>query len=174
MKDLLTADIMRAALQALDEKLAQKLSLIIGGGGAMLLAHGYPLATTDIDAIPKGMEIGELDIYVKKIAAEKNLPIDWLNPYFSTFSFTLPKDYQDRLIQVFSGKNLSAHALGKEDLLVMKCFAHRQKDIGHAKKLIKDGANLELVEDQIQGLLEKKVRGAQEALDFFDELTENI
>lgn len=39
--------------------------------GAMILAHGFPLATTDIDAVPKGMEIAELDVLVKQIAQEQ-------------------------------------------------------------------------------------------------------
>jgi hypothetical protein len=52
----LTKDLMLKALLALDRKLNKKVTLIVGGGGAMILAHEFPLATSDIDAIPKGME----------------------------------------------------------------------------------------------------------------------
>ncbi|NUM88783.1 MAG: hypothetical protein HUU37_06245, partial [Bdellovibrionales bacterium] len=106
------------------------------------------------------------------VADREGLPGDWLNPYFSTFSYVLPADYEKRLIGVFSGRNLTALALGKEDLLIMKCFAHRQKDVGHARKLIRAGADLEIVEGRIQSLIERRIPGAQEALDFLDEVSE--
>jgi hypothetical protein len=147
----LTADLMKKALQRLSEliesKLAAPVQLIMGGGGAMILAHGFQLGTTDIDAIPaKGVEIAQLDPLVKQIAQEQNLLGDWLNPYFSTFAHTLPTDYSKRLISVFSTKSLEVSALGPEEMLIMKCFARRQKDIPHAKALIKKGADIGFVE----------------------------
>ncbi|MEK6577959.1 MAG: DUF6036 family nucleotidyltransferase [Bdellovibrionota bacterium] len=173
----LTAQIMRQALQQLDalivaEKISQDVSLIVGGGGAMILAHGFPLATTDIDAIPRGMSVSEMDPLVKKVAHELKIAPDWLNPYFSTFAHTLPQGYGDRLIEVFKGKKLRALALGKEEMLIMKCFAHRQKDVGHAKALINKGANVSFVEDHIESLKKKNIPGSDQALDFLDDIVE--
>lgn len=179
----LTAEIMKQALSRLDELLDEAwksqgkpdtIQLIVGGGGAMILAHGFPLGTTDIDAVPKGMEIAELDAFVKRIAEERKIAPDWLNPYFSTFAHTLPPDYGDRLIEVFKGKRIVARALGKEEMLIMKCFAHRQKDVGHAKALIRGGARLERVESQIESLRAKGIPGAQDALDFLDDVLEQL
>lgn len=170
----LTSEIMLQALRRLDELIDSEVSLIVGGGGAMILAHGFPLATSDIDAVPKGMELGELDVLVKKIAAEQALPPDWLNPYFSTFAHTLPSDYGTRLIEVFRGKRLRALALGKEEMLIMKCYAHRQKDVGHAKALIKKGADLARVEAQIEFLRKKGIPGSKEALDFLDDVLDQV
>jgi hypothetical protein len=170
----LTAEIMKQALRRLDELIAVQVTLIMGGGGAMILAHGFPLGTTDIDALPQGMEIGELDPLVKQIALEQGLPIDWLNPYFSTFVHTLPADYGKRLVDTFVGQRLRVRALGKEEMLIMKCFAHRQKDIGHAKALLKRGADREQVESQIERLLEKRIPQAQAALDFLQEVIEQV
>jgi hypothetical protein len=166
----MTADHMKCALARLDELLEQPVTLIMGGGGAMILAHGFPLATTDIDAVPRGMEIAALDVLVKKIAAEQDLMPDWLNPYFSTFAHTLPADYGGRLVEVFSGRYLRVQALGRDEMLIMKCFAHRQKDVGHAKALVRSGANLDRVQKRIEELLAKKIPGAREALDFFDDI----
>lgn len=174
MSHHLTKQIMLNALAALDGALPGPLTLIMGGGGAMILAHQYPLATTDIDAIPKGMTIGELDPYVKKIAADLNLPPDWLNPYFASFSYTLPSDYQARLVLVYQGNALTVEALGAEDMLILKCFAHRAKDVGHARQLLRNKIKIEIVEDQIHALLEQGVRGSQEALDFLEELVEDV
>lgn len=173
MSTTLTAEHMKAALARLDQILEEPLELIIGGGGAMVLAHDYPLATLDIDAIPKPMEIAKLDILVKQIASELELPTDWLNPYFSTFSFTLPDDYGTRLIEVFRGDKLFARALGKEDLLVLKCFAHRAKDVGHARKLIRNGADTDFVYDHLQFLKERHIPGTEAAIEFLEEILDS-
>ncbi len=55
-------------------------------------------------------------------------------------------------------------------MLIMKCFAHRQKDVGHAKALIKLGANIDFVESQMADLLERGIPGSDLALEFFDEV----
>lgn len=171
---ILTARLMLQAFSRLDTLLAHPVELIMGGGGAMILAHQFPLGTADVDAIAKGIDVAELDLLVKQIAVEQSIPGDWLNPYFSTFSYTLPRDYHLRLIEVFKGSSLCVMALGKEDMLVMKCFAHRQKDIGHAQALIKKGANLEIVEQRLRELNEKRIPGVQDAVDFLDDLLEQI
>ena len=58
----LTAQIMRQALTRLDELLPRPTTLIMGGGGAMILAHGFPLGTTDIDAMNRFMVTPSLDL----------------------------------------------------------------------------------------------------------------
>lgn len=169
----LTKKRMLEALTCLDKPLPKSVRLIMGGGGAMILAHQFPLATTDIDAVPKGMTIEELDPYVKQVGLDLNLPGDWLNPYFSTFAVNLPSDFETRLIQVYLGKNLSVMALGKEDMLIMKCYAHRSKDIGHARALLKLGADTDFVEKHIEALKRKQIPGCKEALDFLDDLLDS-
>ena len=166
----LSAQTMRKALSALDSRLDRDVSLIVGGGGALALAHGLALSTHDIDAVPRGMSLAEIDGHVKAVAAELGLPGDWLNPYFSTFSHTLPEDYEGRLIRVFDGKRLKADALGKEEMLIMKCFAGRMKDVSHARALLRKGADRRFVERHLEHLLSRGIPGAREAIDFLDEL----
>lgn len=112
--------------------------------------------------------------FVKSVAKELNIEPDWLNPYFSTFSMTLPVDYQSRLIQVFQGQSLTVAALGKEEMLIMKCFAHRAKDIPHARALLKGKLNIQLVEDRLNELLEKKIPGTQQAIDFLQDRLDEL
>ena len=81
----LSPELMKQAIARLDLILDRHVRLIAGGGGAMVLAHGFPLATSDIDAVPLGMELVELDSFIKQVAKELELPADWLNPYFSAF-----------------------------------------------------------------------------------------
>jgi hypothetical protein len=167
----LTKTLFLKALKRLDELLEFKVTLLVGGGGAMILAHNFPLSTTDLDAIPKSHSPDAIDTQVKRVAKELDISSDWLNPYFSTFTHTLPNDYGDRLINVFSGENLTALALGREDLLIMKCFAARAKDVAHARALVKAGADLRFVESHIESLKKKRIPGAAKALDFLDELS---
>jgi len=170
----LTAEIMKTALQRLDELSPVELQLIMGGGGAMILAHGFPRGTTDIDAIPRGMSLEVLDPLIKQIALEQQLPTDWLNPWFATFSHTLPPDYGSRLISVFKGRRIEVQALGREDMLIMKCFAHRQKDVGHAKALIQGGTDTDLVFAHIEKLGGRGIPLADQALAFLEDVMEQV
>lgn len=170
----ISLSIMKQAFQHLDTKLKSAVVLIMGGGGAMIFAHGFPLATTDVDAIPKGIDLEELDIITREVAKEMNLPSDWLNYYFSTFAYVVLPDFEKNLIEVFNGKFLKVKCLSKEDMLIMKCFAHRPKDVSHAKSLLKKGVNLQKVEDHIETLKAKKIGEATKALEFLDDLLEQM
>ena len=164
---------MLKALQALDGKLSRPVKLIVGGGGAIILTHLFPLATADIDAVPgAGTTPEELDPLVKAVAQELSLAPDWLNPYYATFTHVLPSDYSNRLVEVVHHKNLQVLALSKDDLLIMKCFARRMKDRVHARALVQAGANINRVESHIEALIGRQIPGAPEALDFLDEILE--
>jgi hypothetical protein len=135
----------------------------------MLLAHDFPLATTDIDAVPAaGVTVDELDPLIKEVARELSLPLDWLNPFFSTFTHVLPTDYGQRLIEVASFRCLKVSALSREDLFIMKCFAARQKDVIHARALFKKGLDLALVKKHIHFLEEKRIPGCEKAIKFLN------
>ena len=167
---------MIAAFAALDAKVKVPLQFLLGGGGAMVLAYQFPVATQDLDAILIKSTLTEGDIHseIQEVATELALPKDWLNPYFGTFLFTLPKTYADRLKNVFSGQFIFVEALGKEDLLVLKCFAGRDKDISHAMALLKKGANIDFVETHLRALVDLRIPGAQAACDFFDDLVDSL
>lgn len=167
---------MIAAFAALDAKVKVPLQFLLGGGGAMVLAYQFPMATQDLDAILIKSTLTEGDIHseIQAVAGELALPKDWLNPYFGTFLFTLPKTYADRLKNVFSGQFISVEALGKEDLLVLKCFAGRDKDIPHGMALLKKGTNIDFVEAHLRSLVDLRIPGAQAACDFLDDLVDNL
>jgi len=172
MPSSLTKQVLVRAFVALDAALPKSVILVVGGGGAMVLAHGLPVMTGDIDAYPAagGMTIEELDPLVKQIAKEQHLPPDWLNPHYSTFAHVLPPDYGTRLVDVFVGKKLRVRALGVEDLLVMKCFAGRAKDKHHALALLRLSPDLRIVNKRLEELMDKRVPGALNAVDFLDDI----
>jgi hypothetical protein len=84
----------------------------------------------------------------------------------------LPRDYASRLRLVFAGEQLRVDALGPEDLLVMKCFAGRDKDLPHARKLLREASDLNIVDQQLAHLIERRYPGAERAADYFDDLRE--
>lgn len=172
----MNAQQMKEALKGLDRELKEELNLLIGGGAAFILAHHIPLLTMDIDGIPYKtvLKPADLDPYVKKVAKQLKIPNDWLNSYFAAFTYSLPKDYGSRLILVFRGKKLTALALGKEDLLIMKCFAGREKDLPHARALLKQGLDTTLVNNHLHRCVEEKIPRAQEACDFFYDSCEQL
>ena len=161
---------LRAAFRALDTRIEAPVTFIVGGGSAMMLAYGLPVRTRDVDAYTATGHLDDLAPVLRDDARELGLSSDWLNPYFETYTHVLPSDYGSRLREVFAGERLRVMALGVEDLLIMKCFAGREKDIGHARALLKRGPDLALVDGRIQQLIEKGVQGAKEAGDFFDDL----
>lgn len=167
---------MLRAFKALDSRLKRPAEILIGGGAAMLLAHNVPLSTMDIDGLLNHTEVtpAELDPLVKKVAHELKINPHWFNSYFGTFTFVIPRDYEKRLVPVYKGRNLKVMAFGLEDLLIMKCFSGREKDIGHAKALIKSGADLAYVDGHIQALADKGVPKASEALDFLDDIRDQL
>jgi hypothetical protein len=170
--DLINKQTMLKALELFERKLDQPLKMLMGGGGAMVLAHDFPLGTYDIDAVPIDFDFADLDVAIKAVAKELNIAPDWLNPYFSTFVHTLPADYKARVIRVYDGEKLKVDALGLEDMLVLKIFAGRQKDVPHVRQLIKKGVNLKLVEDHLAMLKKKRIPNVDKALDFLDDVSE--
>lgn len=163
---------MKRALELLDVEIVGPARLVVGGGAAMVLAYKHPLATQDVDAFAAkgGLRLAELDAAAKTIAKKLDIEPDWLNSHFDTFTAVLPADYASRLRRVFAGKQLIVDALGPEDLLIMKCFAGRDKDLPHARKLLKHATDLSIVDRQLGLLLERRYPGAEKAADFFDDL----
>ncbi|HEX9401455.1 MAG TPA: DUF6036 family nucleotidyltransferase [Anaeromyxobacter sp.] len=161
---------LREAFRALDARVGRTLTLVAGGGTAMMLAYRIPVRTMDVDAYPQEGSLDEFLPAIRAVARERGLPPDWINPHFETFAYVLPADYGARLKPVFEGERLRVLALGVEDLLVMKCFAGREKDVGHARALLKRGPDLAIVERQLQSLAERRLPGAQDALDFYDDV----
>lgn len=141
-----------------------------------MAAYDVPITTEDVDGVPdkSSVDLAKIREAVAAVGRELKISQNWLNDYFSTFLFVLPRNYGERLVSLFQGKFLRVAALGKEDLLLMKCFAGREKDLPHARVLIRKGANLQIVSDRLLELVQKKIPGADNASDFFDDLCDEM
>jgi len=164
---------LKEAFEALDARLPSDVTLVVGGGSAMMLGYGLPVRTTDVDAYPIAGRLDDIAALVREVGREVGLSQDWLNPYFETFAHVLPADYGVRLKEVFAGRRLRVMVLGVEDLLIMKCFAGREKDVGHARALLRRKPDLGIVERRIEALVARGVHGAADAADFLDDLMES-
>lgn len=167
---------MLEAFKELDARISQPTRIIVGGGAALIAAHGIPVVTEDVDGVPDrgSLELYEIKAAVREVGQKLKISQNWLNDYFSAFLFILSSDYGSRLVSLYKGTNLEVAALGVEDLLLMKCFAGREKDIPHAKALIRKKPNLKIVDNRLQEVLEKKIPGAEKAADFFDDLCDQM
>ena len=163
------------ALRRLDARISKPAQLIVGGGAAMLLAYDHPLATQDVDAFAArgGLRLADLDSMAKEVAGEIDIEPDWLNAHFETFTGVLPDDYATRLRRVYEGKHLTVDALGPEDLLIMKCFAGRDKDRPHARRLLHLADDLTVVDRHLSVLVERRYPKADRAADYFDDLRDD-
>jgi hypothetical protein len=169
----LDADGMREALRSLDDLLDRPARLVIGGGAAMVLAYDFTFAmqgVVDAFATRGGLDLATLDAKAQQVAQRLDIEPDWLNGHFLTFTGVLPPDYATRLRVVYDGQHLRVDALGPEDLLVMKCFAGRDKDRSHARVLLRRATDLDLVDRHFNDLVERGYPGAEAAADYFDDL----
>lgn len=165
------------ALNLLDEAIGKKklplVKLITGGGASMLLAHGFPGKTNDVDAVPTTGNFEDIKTLSEEVAKVLNISHDWLNPHFQAYTIYLPADSKNRMERIYSGQNLIVDALGAEDVLIMKLMAGRSKDRAHIKHLLKKKLNIKIVENRLQELKDKNLcaKLAEQALDLLDEET---
>lgn len=163
------------AINELDAKLRESgkgpFTMLIGGGGAMLLGYHFKGATSDIDAI-LNTPLSEIETEYREVAKKLNLNADWINIHFSTFLGYLPADYESRIRQIFKGTNLIIKCLGPEDIAVMKFMAGRDKDTPHLRHLLKlPNINVSIIEERILQLVDIYGKAASSrALELFDEL----
>lgn len=160
------------ALKRLDELVLRPFEMIIGGGAAMLYVYGSPLKTWDIDAVLKHTTLEDIQKSVHLVAEEMSLPKNWLNSWYSSFTHTLPADFSDRLKTLFKGKHIKAFAFGPEDMLILKCCAHRGKDVSHARILVKQ-ADTDFVMKHLDNLYDKKLIPSTRAMEFLEDLLEH-
>lgn len=147
--------------------------MMAGGGASMLLAHGFPGKTNDVDAVPtRGAAFDEIKGLIERVAKELGIAHDWLNPHFQAFTIYLPSDAKDRTIMIYNGQKLIVESLGAEDVLIMKLMAGRSKDRAHIKHLLrKKDLNLSIVESRLEALKELNLykKEASRALELLDE-----
>lgn len=136
---MLTATNAEQVLVRLDEELVtagEKRSLIICGGGALIVMKVIERRTRDVDVVAP-----EIDPLLKKLAVlvgkEFGLSENWLNNGPASLVRDLTTGWQNRTVPVFAGKALELQALGRSDLLATKLYAFcdREDDLDDVLRL---------------------------------------
>ncbi len=107
-------------LGALCAEAAIKAEIAIYGGRVMMIAYDCRKATKDIDAIFH--PAGAIEPLIRQVAAEMNLPEDWMNSGVKTFVGAREAREEFAELQI---PGLVLTRPGPEYLLAMKCLAAR-------------------------------------------------
>lgn len=124
----------KKTIEAFDDYLAargESFDAVIVGGAALNLLEVTSRVTRDVDVLKPNSLLKNIRTHAQAFASEKNLPKDWLNTGPADLVSHLPNGWETRTRTVFSGQSLSLSTLGREELLMSKCWAYcdRERDL---------------------------------------------
>ncbi len=154
-------ELARSALVRLGAELGKGDSieiLIIGGAAGHLIGVLPPsMTTSDIDAIhfrPPGT-VDEVLNAADQTAASLSLPKGWLNhDDAALYDHALPPGWETRRVKVGDFGRLHVYALGRQDLIAMKFYAHREVDLEHLNAMHVTAQELAFTETYLNRLPE--------------------
>jgi hypothetical protein len=144
--------------------LRRDVEISIVGGAAGILIHALPhgWTTSDVDAIHFKLAQDRdavLDA-AGEVAAQFQLPADWLNDWGGLFAWTLPDDWQTRRVHVGRFGRLDVYAVSRRDLIAMKFLSHRPSDLEHLNQLNLAPDDLQFVSRYLEVLAQRFPSGA--------------
>ena len=152
MPDKLAEPDLLRALQALAARRTTPTQLILGGAGALILTGELPRATSDCDVLYSTPDMGALQEDIRAVAQQLGLPAGWLNGSIQSYLDILPADYRDRLRTLAIPGRLQVAVLHRRDVLVMKFYAGRPRDLADIEQLAPSRAELDFVRSQLPRL----------------------
>jgi hypothetical protein len=117
------------ALAALGARCRGATTLLLGGSAALILTNVLPRGTNDGDVLASEPDLGRLQAAIRAVAHDRGLPDGWLNGSAQSYAEILPADYQTRVVTLPPFGRLSVSLVGRRDVIVMKFFAGRPKDL---------------------------------------------
>ena len=125
------------ALQELDAQLSSACDVVLVGGAAMILHHGAPRATRDVDVLLLRGDLGEMRRAVQRVARAHDLPDDWVHDAVKGFADILPPDFYHRLVPLdLPLRYLHLYVLGRPEQAAMKIVALREQDLEDLELLL--------------------------------------
>lgn len=139
-------------LSLLGARLPEAVEITVGGGAALILAHGGERQTADIDALLSAPPLDAiLRQAIERVAEEEELPLGWLNDAAKGFLEVLGEGFLERRVFLKKYEKLSVYCLSRRDLILTKLFAMRAADIEDLRFLEPTPEEL----DSIRGELER-------------------
>lgn len=158
----MTSKSLRAALRRLGLTLRESASLTLGGSAALVLTGALDRLTDDGDVVESSVDFATLLEAVRKVEVIELAPPGWLNTSIQAYTHVLPADYRSRLVHLPRMGQLDVSLLGRPDVLLMKTYAHRPRDLQDLLAVAPTDAELAFVEQQIAHVAVKEPDRAAE------------
>lgn len=152
MNDSLDKHRLSEAFAALGDRLQRPARVTVGGAGALILGGDLNRATTDCDVLRSSPDIGQLQGDIRAVAARCSLPSGWLNGSAQTYAEILPPDYETRQHSLPAFGRLQVMVIHRQDVLVMKLYAGRPRDLADIASLAPTAAELAFARTQLPRL----------------------
>jgi len=152
MKNSLDRDRLSEAFAALGDRLQTPVCVTIGGAGALILSGDLHRATADCDVLRSLPDIGQVLGDIRAVATRCGLPSGWLNGSAQSYAEILPPDYETRLRSLPAVGHLQVMVIHRQDMLVMKLYAGRPRDLADVEILAPTSAELAFARSQLPRL----------------------
>lgn len=152
MKTDMHSNDLKQALASLGDRVKARTELVLGGAGALILTGELPRATSDCDVLFSSPDMGRLQEDIRAVADGLNLTPGWLNGSIQTYADILPPDYKTRLRTLPVRGRLHVAVLHRQDVVVMKLFAGRPRDLTDVAILAPTPEELSFVRKQLPRL----------------------
>jgi hypothetical protein len=148
----MTRESLWSALAALGRRAREPVSIVLGGSAALILGAELRRPTDDGDVVTSEPGIGELQSLIRDVAASEGLPPGWLNGSIQSYTYVLPGDFGRRLVALPPIGRLSVSLLGRPDLILMKVYAMRPRDVEDRRQGVREGRRHDLIPRRMEPL----------------------
>ena len=152
MHDALSRSELEGALAALGARCDAGTTLLLGGSAALILRNALRRGTNDGDVLASHPDLGRLQAAIRAVAHARGLPEGWLNSSVQSYKEVLPPDYETRITTLPPFGHLHVSLVGRRDVIVMKFFSGRPKDLSDLIELRPTPAELAFVARQLPRL----------------------
>lgn len=149
MPEKLTPHDLLRVLRGLGRALAFPASLTLGGSSALLLTGALDRLTDDLDVLDSSVEFPRLLEAIRRVEVVEHAPPGWLNPSIQTYRDALPPGYRARLVAVPRMERLDVSLLSRPDVLAMKLYAGRPRDMQDILAVRPSAADLDFMQADI-------------------------
>lgn len=132
------AGALRAALHAFARTLREPVELVLGGSAALVLAGELHRQTADSDVVQSVPDLGQLQEQIRATETSEHLPPGWLNGSIQSYVHVLPPDFRTRCVALppfVAPKRLRVLLVSRRDVIVMKVYAQRARDLDDLEAL---------------------------------------
>jgi hypothetical protein len=165
----MTRQTLWTALEALGKRATERVLLVLGGSAALILGDTLQRPTDDGDVVASEPGFNQLQRLIRDVAEAQHLPPGWLNESIQSFTYILPPDYSTRLVTLPPFGRLHVSLLSRRDVLLMKVYGMRPRDIEDIRALVPTTDELAFVAAEITRIAPKEPGKAQDMRDFLDE-----